>query len=1062
MKPTLSLIVPLFAALSPAQGTGKYYNVESPQVKPIAVARVAGHDYLLVCNTPDNAVEIYDTHTNARVARVRTGAEPISVEFNPVNGKLYTCNFLGDSITIASLSATGPTAPLQVALEGTVFVGDEPADVAFSSDGLTVLITLSSRSQIRALDANTLVPVVLTADPFPMLAANPAPLLGFHAIKEPRAIVVAPSSSPGPNYGRAIVVNNKGGKIFGLGAPFEDYDADLWTIDLNTGVTSIKTIPGLGTTNHGVAVASNGDVWVVGTDALAPGISVAGHAAAPTGFVTSNLWRVSNIGSATPTIAKRDLNTLSTSTGTVGGPVPRTRALAQPTDVALLESSGAVRKIYVSAFHSDRIGIVTPTGAPTAWGIRTLNIPTVPQANPGSVSGPRGLVLKSASGIAGDPGSRLYVMNRLDNSVTVINTASDSIVASFPLAQDPTPAYVKTGRQFLYSSNFSGNGFVSCASCHVDGRTDNLGWDLSNGTSQPFAPNFVDGVNAIALFPNFPANKRVMVTQSLQGLATYEVNSSAQKFVTTEPLHWRGDKATFADFNEAFVNLQGAFNIGTPTDPKGLTVVQMEAFRAAVFSIHYPPNPEQPINRVYSGTPGSPNVVGSGTGAREGNKLFHQRALGTSLGGIECAGRSCVQCHALMSGGNKLFTVFGVSFLNGVSAQPLESSAMRLLRQKESMLTLDGNPSPTGVTMGTFGTEHEGKTDSINDFIGTFFGADFPATNELQNVNQFSREFDTGTAPAVGLSFTASTVTPAGDIATALGFGESQSQVANAGLAITGVIAGVERGFWFDPIVGLYREEPSGVMRTRAQVLALLAAPADRLVFHATPLGSERRFAWPSVSAPAPIVGASPSNLVLEAMPTNTAWTDVPAFENNWDPLATAGIAPLTWTSAVPTPPSLRTMRLFQRELVAVGGFGLTKTRHEAPRRFAVSGTNIRHGAVLLLSINADPTQPPATSTAFQKLQVPLHMTNRIGSNGNPIWESHVELDPFETYVMLMGGPSAQGVQTTINSVFANTLLGETLPPGTVDPINWNRFGVTVVNEDGTNASGGLQALRLN
>lgn len=1031
-----------------AQGTGDYFNVESPQVKPIAVARVAGHDYLLVCNTPDNSVEIYDTHTNGFVTRVRTGPEPVSVEFNPVTQRLYTANFLGDSVTVASLSATGPLAPLQVQFETTLYVGDEPADVAFSLDGSLLLVSLSSRSVMRVLDAATLVPSP-TLDPVVLSAGSP-----IVVVKEPRAIVVAPAA--GSTLGRVIVANAKGGKTPAVGGTFP-YDLDLWSMDLGVGLGSAQTRAGLGTTNHGVAVAQNGDIWVCGTDALFPGAGVAGHATQPTGFVRSMLWRVPAAGGVADA---RDINTQAPTTNRVSF----AEALAQPTDLVLLERSGSVEKVYLAAFHSDRLGIVSPVGPSATWGIKRIDIGLTSQPNPGAVSGPRGLALKAPSGLVGDPGSRLYVMNRLDNSVAVVDTTTDALVTTFALRHDPTPSYIKKGREFLYSAKLSGNGFVSCASCHVDGRTDNLGWDLSNNTAAPFPGLFVDGVVPLALptgpyLPtSFPANKGVLVTQTLQGLATWEVNAGMQFFFSTQPLHWRGDKARFEDFNEAFVNLQGMPNqFGTPTDPKGIPDDKMEAFRAFVFSIHYPSNPEQPIHRVYSGSIGQPNVIGSGTGASEGNKLFHQRGLTQSPGGTLCNGRSCVQCHALMSGGNRMFTDIGLSL------QPLESAALRLLRQREAAIEVNGSVTPSTFFMGNFGLDHLGQRSSINGFNLAFF-ADFPITSELFHVNQFVREFDTGTAPAVGLSFTITNTTPAAAVNAATFFGQDQAQRANAGLAVQAVIGGVERGFWYDVPTDRYLEEPPTTPRTRAQLLALLAGPGDRLVFHGTPLGSERRFAWPLIGSPPALTGPAPSGLTLEPMPTNTAWADVPGFVHNWDPLAAAPVQPFTWGgggAVIPTPPSLLVMRNIQRELVAQQNYGVKGVKHEAPRRFAVAGNDIRHGAVLWLFVNTDMNQTPWFSTSFEPIALPLHPTSRTNEAGLPIWESHVELDPFMLYVFLAGGPFAKGPVTTILNVFSQTWTAETLPPGTIDANTWNWYYVFVQNRDGSLGGGGLQQLRL-
>src|SRR5262245_56793957 len=67
---------------APAQGRGDYFNVESPQVAPIALANVSGRTLLVVCNTPDNTVEIWDTAEPLAAQpldRVQVGLEPVSV-----------------------------------------------------------------------------------------------------------------------------------------------------------------------------------------------------------------------------------------------------------------------------------------------------------------------------------------------------------------------------------------------------------------------------------------------------------------------------------------------------------------------------------------------------------------------------------------------------------------------------------------------------------------------------------------------------------------------------------------------------------------------------------------------------------------------------------------------------------------------------------------------------------------------------------------------------------------------------------------------------------------------
>ncbi|HMQ24198.1 MAG TPA: hypothetical protein PKE00_17040, partial [Planctomycetota bacterium] len=140
-----------------AQGRSSYLNFETPQVKPITVARIGGRDWLLCCNTPDNSLEIYDCETNGRIDRIAVGLEPVSVKWNAALSRAYTTNMVGDSVSVISLTvnAQGRLVPR---LDRTEWVGDEPMDIEFSADGLQCFVTLHTAGAIAWLDAFTLKP----------------------------------------------------------------------------------------------------------------------------------------------------------------------------------------------------------------------------------------------------------------------------------------------------------------------------------------------------------------------------------------------------------------------------------------------------------------------------------------------------------------------------------------------------------------------------------------------------------------------------------------------------------------------------------------------------------------------------------------------------------------------------------------------------------------------------------------------------------------------------------------------------------------------------------------
>src|SRR5262249_30842031 len=152
---------------------------------------------------------------------------------------------------------------------------------------------------------------------------------------------------------------------------------------------------------------------------------------------------------------------------------------SQPMDVVLLTDGDDVLKVYIAAFGSDVLVVLQPNGGAASTWTRTLvGLTMTPQANDYSRTGPRGLAINAAQ-------TRLYVMNRLATSVSVVDLSTDTEAVRFPLQWDMTPRIVRAGRRFLYSAEFSGNLTVACSSCHVDARTDSLGWDLGTPGTTP-------------------------------------------------------------------------------------------------------------------------------------------------------------------------------------------------------------------------------------------------------------------------------------------------------------------------------------------------------------------------------------------------------------------------------------------------------------------------------------------------------------------------------------------------------------------------------------------------
>jgi len=80
--------------------------------------------------------------------------------------------------------------------------------------------------------------------------------------------------------------------------------------------------------------------------------------------------------------------------------------------------------------------------------------------------------------------NKLYVLNYLSRSISIINTTTNTVTGTFsttPFTVDPVPADVRLGAMLFTRSDdprISSSGKVSCASCHPDGDTDGFPWEF--------------------------------------------------------------------------------------------------------------------------------------------------------------------------------------------------------------------------------------------------------------------------------------------------------------------------------------------------------------------------------------------------------------------------------------------------------------------------------------------------------------------------------------------------------------------------------------------------------
>jgi len=84
---------------------------------------------------------------------------------------------------------------------------------------------------------------------------------------------------------------------------------------------------------------------------------------------------------------------------------------------------------------------------------------------------PRGLALTA-------DGRKLFVANRLEDTVSVIDTRTNRVVSTIALAGPKTISPLRKGEQTFYTARYSFQGQISCSSCHIDSTFDGITWDL--------------------------------------------------------------------------------------------------------------------------------------------------------------------------------------------------------------------------------------------------------------------------------------------------------------------------------------------------------------------------------------------------------------------------------------------------------------------------------------------------------------------------------------------------------------------------------------------------------
>jgi len=792
-------LVQVVAATAFAQ-TG-FVHWETPHVHPIDLTPSGNR--LLAVNTADNRLEVFDVMPSGLtwVASIPVGLDPVSVRVRSET-EAWVVNHVSDSISLVDLSTLRVTR--------TLFTGDEPCDTVFAGAPQRAFVTVSQLNQIRVYNpANlTLAPIILNIegeDPR-ALAVSPDGASVYAAIFESGNLTTAVrqqdvsnptgpygGQNPPPNAGNVfsppinpaitppppvaqIVRRNAAGQWLDgnnrvwsqfVGWNMHDHDVAI----INTTTLGLTYSTGLMTTVMGIGVRPDGTVTAVGTEATNE------IRFEPVVRGTFLRIRMGAFNPATPfTTTVTDLNPHLNYANQSVPQATRELSIGDPRGIAWHPSNG---NGYVSGMGSNNIIVIDTTGT------------RVTQIAVGQ--GPTGLALSP-------DGSRLFALNKFEGSISIVDTVSLTELTRVGL-YDPTPAAVKLGRPLLYDTHAtSGLGHIACASCHIDGRTDFLAWDLGNPAGSMKAFNQTCRTPSCR---DWNPMKGPMVTQSLQNI------------IGVEPLHWRGDRENLAAFGPAFTDLQAADAIPN--------AMQLQQFTDFIATIKYPPNP----NRNFDGTlPAARNVSAGGIGnPANGQNLYNTLPV---LGG----NTTCNSCHALPTGTTRQIDD---------PMLPLAPQAMKIA-QLRGMHEKDGWRRNLANNSKGFGFNHHSEFDTLNALmnVGFNFGPPAQAQQRRFDVEAFLLCLDTDTHASIGQQVTFlgannNDATLTARLTTFIGLANTNT----VGLIAHGRVNGRDRGYVYTGS-GIMQADRHGEL-IAADSLRTGASLGNEITFTIVPAGTQVR-----------------------------------------------------------------------------------------------------------------------------------------------------------------------------------------------------------------------------
>jgi YVTN family beta-propeller protein len=406
------------AQAAEAPRSGEILNYASP----IEVLFSPDGTRLYVLCQQSNEVRVLDAANNTVLKNIPVGDVPRGFSLSPKGDRLYVANSWDDTLSVIDTESLQVTATWPVSAE--------PSSVIEDREGKRLFVANRISNDVVVLDARTGVEEK-------RLAAGRG------------ASYIAPSPDGSHLYVTHVYPNPTPHRT----AP----ESEITVIDTARAVVA-ERIP-LHSIAHGFHVAFSAD----------------GRLGVAAGMHPKNLIPLAHLDHA-----GAFADTLTLFGADVGKPVEipldeLERYAVRPFGVAITPDKS---RIYVTCEGSEIVTVID-----AARLLQYVHLHPGPHVQDLSASSnyvvaridvghdPRGVTLTR-------DGRKLLVANRLEDTISVIDTRTNRVASTITLAGPKQMTVLRNGERTFYTARYSFQGQIGCANCHIDSTFDGLTWDL--------------------------------------------------------------------------------------------------------------------------------------------------------------------------------------------------------------------------------------------------------------------------------------------------------------------------------------------------------------------------------------------------------------------------------------------------------------------------------------------------------------------------------------------------------------------------------------------------------